>query len=141
MTEASAMAPFQPKATELTMPFWAGAAEGRLLIARCVACREWQHPPLESCRLCGSELRPEDAPLHGVVYSSTMTHHPATPLYPVPYQVAVVEVGGAGGPRIVVRVTDDDLVEPGTPVRIEMHDLPGGAYKVPTATTLERNQS
>lgn len=79
-------------------------------------------------------LQPEAAPLQGVVYSSTVMRHAAIPLYPPPYTVAVVEIGGTGGPRVVVRVLDDSgEVGPGTAVNIEMRPLPGGDFIVPVA--------
>ena len=129
------MTAFQPRPTALTLPFWEAARDGRLVLTRCPRCREWEHPPLERCRSCATPLVPEDAPMGGVIYSTTTTYHRAVPLYEPPYVVAVVEVGGTGGPRVVVRVVDSDPAEtePGTPVRIEMRELPGGDFRVPVA--------
>ncbi len=134
-SDHAALAAFQPHPDPLTMPFWLGAADGRLVLSRCPDCRRWQHPPLEACRWCGTELGFEDAPMHGVVYSSSVMRHAAIPLYEPPYTVAVVEVGEEGGPRIVARVvdSDEDSVGPGRFVRIETRPLPGGDYFVPVA--------
>jgi len=34
--------------------FWAGAADGRLLIQRCADCATLRHPPAPMCGACGS---------------------------------------------------------------------------------------
>ncbi|WP_214104118.1 Zn-ribbon domain-containing OB-fold protein [Acrocarpospora catenulata] len=137
----SDLSAFQPVPDALTGPFWDGARGGRLILARCPRCRAWQHPPLEMCRACAVPLQPEAAPLWGVVYSGTVMRHPAVPLYPTPYTVVIVEVGGVGGPRIVTRVvgTDGD-VAPGTRVDIAMRPLPGGDFMVPVALVSTREE-
>lgn len=129
------LAAYQPHASVLTSPFWEGAARGELMIARCPACRQWQHPPLEKCRLCATMLVAEAAPLEGHIYSSTVMHHDSVPLYPTPYAVAVVAVGQLDGPRVVMRVVDSEPDEawPDAKVRIEFRDLPGGDHRVPVA--------
>ena len=131
----ASQAAFQPRPSTLTAPFWDAAGQGRLALSRCPQCRQWQHPPLECCRYCATPLAPEAAPMHGLIYSSTLTYHPAVPLYDPPYAVAVVEVGGSGGPRVVLRVVDSDYAAavPGAAVRIEVRDLPGGDFTVPVA--------
>lgn len=126
---------YQPRPSVLTAPFWEGTARGELMIARCPACRQWQHPPLEKCRHCATVLVAEAAPLEGYIYSSTVMHHSSVPLYPTPYTVAVVAVGQVDGPRVVMRVVDSepDDAWPDAKVRIEFRDLPGGDHRVPVA--------
>ncbi|XVQ06398.1 Zn-ribbon domain-containing OB-fold protein [Spirillospora sp. CA-255316] len=126
---------YQPRSSAVTAAFWDGASQGELMIARCPACREWQHPPLEKCRHCATLLRAEPAVLEGFIYSSTVMHHGSVPLYPTPYVVAVVAVGQPDGPRVVMRVVDSDadVARPDAPVRIEFRELPGGDHHVPVA--------
>jgi uncharacterized OB-fold protein len=127
---------YQPHPDGLTEPFWVGAGQGRLVLSRCPQCRRWQHPPLDLCRFCAVHLVPELAPMHGTIYSYTVTYHDSIPLYRPPFAVAVVEIGDEGEPpRIVARVADSDPGElsVGAPVRIETRPLPGGPYAVPVA--------
>jgi uncharacterized OB-fold protein len=126
--------PYQPHPDGLTKPFWDGAAEGRLMLSRCPQCRRWQHPPLDLCRFCAVPLCVEQAPMSGTIYSFTVTHHDAIPLYAPPFVVAVVEVGdGDDPPRIVVRLVDcrPEDVRVGAAVSLETRNLPGGSFKVP----------
>ena len=39
---------------DLTKPFWDAANEERLVIQNCTACDRLQHPPVATCRQCGS---------------------------------------------------------------------------------------
>ena len=39
---------------QLTKPFFAAAAEGRLVIQHCKSCNRLQHPPEPACNQCGS---------------------------------------------------------------------------------------
>lgn len=43
-----------PRIDHDTRVYWAGLGEGRLLIARCQACRTWIHPPKGCCPSCWS---------------------------------------------------------------------------------------
>ena len=128
----------QPHPTVVSRAFWDGASRGELMIARCPACRAWQHPPLEKCRHCSSILRAEAAPLEGFIYSSTVTHYDSLALYPTPYVVAVVAIGRPDGPRVVMRVVDSEPGSacPDAPVSIEFRGLPGGSYQVPVAVVV-----
>lgn len=133
---------YQPHPSVLSGAFWDGASRDELMITRCPACREWQHPPLEKCRLCATLLDAEPAPLQGSIYSSTVTHYDALPLYPTPFIVAVVTIGQPDGPRVVVRVVDSDAeaAVPGAPVRIEFRRLPGGPHHVPVAVVVNSSR-
>jgi uncharacterized OB-fold protein len=73
--------------------------------------------------------------MYGSIYSFTTTYHHSIPLYSAPFVVAVVDIGGSGGPRIVVRVVDVDpeVVRVGDAVLIETRPLPGGSFNVPVA--------
>jgi hypothetical protein len=43
-----------PAVTPDTAPFYAAAAEGRLVVQGCLSCGRLQHPPGQLCRSCGS---------------------------------------------------------------------------------------
>lgn len=134
-TDADLVAAFQPHPTTLSAAFWDGAREDRLLITRCADCRRWQHPPLASCPACRGPLVAENAPLTGVIYSCTTMRYPTVPLFEPPYVVAVVELGGRGGPRVVMRVVGPGAshASPDDVVRVDFQSLPGGSFNTPVA--------
>lgn len=82
-----------PLLTAENTAFWTGGAEGRLLIYRCRACRDWFHPPRPLCPKCGSlDVGPEPVSGRGKVLSFTINHQAWSPSAPPPYAVAIVEL-------------------------------------------------
>jgi uncharacterized OB-fold protein len=76
-------------------PYWAAAAEGRLVVQRCGDCGERQLYPRSLCRHCGSrDLAFEDHSGDGTVYTYTVCHVSGQPGYDeeTPYAVALVEL-------------------------------------------------
>ena len=101
--------------------FWDAARAGTLAIARCTACRTWQHPPLERCRRCGHEIAFEPVSGDGTVFSFIVVRHPAVPGHEIPYVVAFVELVEQAGLRMTGVVdADPDTVAIGMPVRVRM---------------------
>jgi uncharacterized OB-fold protein len=92
--------------SEVTRPYWDGAAAGRLCLQRCQECRALQHPPRALCTSCGcaSRLVWEEVSGAGSIYSSTAIHRALLPALAtlVPYTLAVVELDE--GPRMVTAV-------------------------------------
>jgi uncharacterized protein len=75
----------------LTAPFWQGCADQVLLFQRCGACTEANFPPAEHCRQCLSfDVAWERSLGAGVVYSWTVVHRAATPVFETPYAPAIV---------------------------------------------------
>ena len=72
--------------------FWTAGAEGRLHIARCVACERWQHPPLPRCPRCGGEVAPREVSGRGRVATFTVNHQAWLPGQAVPFVFAAVEL-------------------------------------------------
>lgn len=85
-------------------PFFAGLAEGRLLIPRCTECGRVDWYPTGRCRHCG---KPDPAWAEVVetprLYSFTRVAHAFTPAdrNRVPYLVALVSFDGLDGVRLV----------------------------------------
>ena len=75
----------------LTAPFWQGCADRVLLFQRCRACSAANFPPTEHCRQCLSfDVDWERSSGIGVVYSWTVVHRAATPVFETPYAPAIV---------------------------------------------------
>ncbi len=102
-----------PYADDLTQPFWAAAAEGRLSAPQCTGCGTFVLPPQPFCFACQSQAFAwVDLPGTGTIYTFTVVRHPlASHLAEVvPYVSGVVELDGTqgAGARLLLNVTDAD---------------------------------
>jgi uncharacterized protein len=101
-----------PRPSWLTVPFWAAAAEGRLIVQRCEACRQLFFRPEAACPHCLSQ-RWHWAPVTGAgsVHSFTVVYRPAIPEMVVPYAVAdIALVEGVHMMSNIVGCEPDDIV-------------------------------
>jgi uncharacterized OB-fold protein len=102
-----------PEVSELTRPYWEGAARGALMLQRCRACGRFRHPPTVVCADCGAfEVDWVPASGRGVIYSYTTVIHPVHGAVQdkVPYSVVLVDLEeGVRVVSTVVDATDDDL--------------------------------
>ena len=94
MTASEPQARMLPATDDLdTGPFFAAAAEGRLVVQRCNGCDAVLHVPRAYCNRCRSwDTRWEDAPGRGSLYTWTAVTHQVHPAHPVPYTVVVVKL-------------------------------------------------
>lgn len=94
-----------PVPTNESMPFWAAAKEGRLLIPRCRSCAHTWFPPTSACPSCGAEdFDWVESMGRGTVFSYVVVHRVYHPAFAdkVPYVVAIIEL--EEGPRILSNV-------------------------------------
>jgi uncharacterized OB-fold protein len=85
-------------------PYFAAAAEGRLLIKRCSDCGKPHHYPREVCPFClSANVVWEDATGAGEVYSYSVLRRGA----PLPYCIAYVKLDE--GPLVMTNLVDCDL--------------------------------
>jgi uncharacterized protein len=99
----------------------------RLLGSRCHQCENRHFPRVDVCPYCGSP-DPEDCELapSGRLWAwTTVTAAPPGYEGPVPYGFGVVELDG--GPRVVTRLTEADVValSAGTPMHLVLTDVGG----------------
>ena len=90
-----------PEPTAVSTPFWEGTLRGDLMLQKCRACGNVQHPPREGCREClSADLGWIKASGRGEVYTFTVVHRATAPgfLGAAPYVVAIVRL--AEGPRM-----------------------------------------
>lgn len=118
-----------PARDGLDAPFWAGLAEGRLMLQRCARCRSWQWGPEWICHRCHSfELAWEAIEPLGRIYSYERVWHPVHSALQEqgPYLVVLVEFPQADGVRMVGNLLGDpsQQVSIGCPVAgcFERHD-------------------
>ena len=110
-------------------PFWAGLAEGRLLLQQCRACARHRFPPAETCPHCrGVEAEWQPAGGNGRVYSWIVVRHPVPAEVfadEVPYVVALIDLDE--GVRIVSNLVgiEPEAVRDGMPVRLTFRDSGG----------------
>lgn len=117
-----------PAVTEETAPFWAAAAEGRLVVEHCPACGADNFPPRGICRSCRSRgLAWVEVTGPGRVYSYTVNHQRWLPDLEVPYAVVLVEFDAHPGVRIPGRLRgcDPDAVTVDLPVAVGFEPGPG----------------
>jgi uncharacterized OB-fold protein len=111
-----------------TVHFWEAAHEHRLTCAKCDNCGTFRMPPAPFCYVCRSQDTsfPTLAGT-GSVYSFTIARHPAIPQLKdaVPYVVAVIDVDGAPGARLISNIigVDPDAVTIGMKVRVTWDDV------------------
>lgn len=120
MSTAALPAPEPARIPEVE-PFWAAAAEGRLVLPRCRGCAQLIWYPRTWCARCmSSDVEWVATTGRGTVYSCTTVRRGGAPAYAeaLPYVLAYVEL--EEGLRILtnIRTTDPDSVEIGLPVRV-----------------------
>jgi uncharacterized OB-fold protein len=116
-----------PDPTGLDAPYWTAAAEGRLVVQRCLQCERWQWGPEWICYQCHSsdvgwdEVPTTDGEYRGAIYSWERVWHPTDRglATAVPYVALLVALPSAGDIRMLGNGVDDPHagVEIGAPVR------------------------
>lgn len=92
-----------PEANPETKPFWDAAAEGRLLIKKCVTCGQVHFYPRAICPFCGSDKTEwVSASGRGTVYSYSVMRR-----VPIPYALAYVTL--EEGVSMMTNIVDCDL--------------------------------
>lgn len=130
--------PPQPAPDVNTEGFWEATQKGELALCRCTdkACGYWSHPPLERCRSCGSPTTFEPVSGMGTIFSFIVAHQPSVPGYlaDLPYHVALIELDEQPGLRLVAKVptSERDNIQIGQRVQVELVELPGGPYRIPS---------
>lgn len=73
-----------PKATADTGPFWAAAAQGKLLLRRCRECSQVHYYPRPNCPFCSGETDWVDSAGKGEIYTFSVMQR-ADPPYVMAY--------------------------------------------------------
>ena len=126
-----------PAPDGLDAPFWQGLRDERLLLQRCAQCRRWQWGPEWICFRCLSfDLRFEEVPPTGIIYSYERIWHPVHPALKAqgPYLVVLVQLPHADDVRLVGNLLGEPRrnVQIGTAVmaRFEHHNDADPAFSL-----------
>jgi len=112
-----------PAASAETAGWWEAAAAHRLVVQSCRACGATRHPPGPVCPACRSTAWEwTTLPGTGTVYTYTVVHQAFIPALAdtVPYVVAVVELDGGAGTRLVSNLVDVHPAEAAVGARVEV---------------------
>jgi uncharacterized OB-fold protein len=123
-----------PEPTPRTLPFWAAAARGELLLPRCGECGVWLHPQDETCARGHLDHVWAAASGTGTIVAATVVHRTGHPALPAPYTVLVVRLDE--GPQLVSSLSGPGRVAPGSRVRVVFDRVSGPEGAV--ASTLPR---
>lgn len=118
----------EPVVTEETVPYWDAAAEGRLLLPRCVRCSHVIWYPRSFCPECGSlEVSWFEASGRGEIYSfSVLRQSQGDYSAATPYVLAYVEL--EEGPRVLTNLVELEATPRiGQKVQAAFATTPGGA--------------
>ena len=124
---------FAPVDNPDTAPYWEATAEGRLALPACSVCGAWQWYPVVGLA-CHPEAAHEwrDVPGEGTIFTFTRVERAFLPEGgDPPYTLALIELDGAPGLRIVTVLVGPGSDEPTigdrvrlAPTTFETHTLP-----------------
>ncbi|WP_059020174.1 Zn-ribbon domain-containing OB-fold protein [Mycobacterium sp. M26] len=117
--------------SELSAPFWAAAAEHRLVAPRCTSSGRYFFPP-ERCVPGTTSTDWEYAASSGVgtVYTFTVVTRPPSPDFEAPYVLAVVDLEEGWSMMTNIVDCDPDEVRVGMAVEVSFLEIEGGALPV-----------
>jgi uncharacterized OB-fold protein len=113
--------------TAVSAPFWAAAADGRLVLQRCDACAAYVWYPRALCPSCGATaLTWTEASDTGTVYAVSIHHRPARPDLSelTPYAIVLVDLDE--GVRMLARAAVDDAGSVAVGQRMRWRPDPAG---------------
>ena len=125
-----------PNDLTFAKPFWDAAERGEFVLPRCSICRRWQwYPDLAGPDCSGATLVWETLSGTGTVYTWTRIHRPFLPGHHLeqPYNIVLVELDGADGPRIIGNLAGDQIPRIGMAVSLNFERI--GTHNHPVFVT------
>jgi uncharacterized protein len=111
-----------PMPSLFSAPYWEGCSRDEFRFLRCTNCQLAMADAARICWRCHSrELRWERSRGHGRIYSWTIVWRPQTPVFQVPYSVAIIQLDeGIFVVSSIIGCRPEDLAE-GMEVAVEFH--------------------
>ena len=109
-----------------TLPWWQAVAEHRLVVQRCADCLHLRLPPAPICPRCRSFAADwQELSGRGELYTYTIVHRPVAADQELPFVIAVIELEGGGGVRLISNLVDANPEELriGMPVELVWEDM------------------
>lgn len=102
-----------------TGPFFAAAAEGRLVYRACLDCGHGLNPPTAHCPHCGGwNTAWKTGSGQGRLFSWTTVVRQIHPDFPTPYTLVLVELVESPDVRLVGRLPGEPELTPGQPMEV-----------------------
>ncbi len=115
-----------PMANNDAVPWWRAAAEHRLVVQRCSECSHLRLPPTPVCPQCRSaDADWQEISGKGELYTFTVVHRPVAADQALPFVIAVIELEGAQGLRMISNIVDTppEELEIGLAVEVVWEDM------------------
>ena len=99
-----------PELDQLSRPYWEGLLQDRLMVQRCIQCKQWQFGPEWICYQCHSfDLDWQEVEPEGVIYSWERVWHPSHAALKShgPYIAVLVDLPRVGNVRMVGNLLGD----------------------------------
>ncbi len=98
-----------PAPDHASVHYWQSAAEGKLVLQRCVTCGDYQFYPRALCASCAGETEWVDASGRGTLYTFTVIRQNRSPAFKdlSPYAVGIIEL--EEGVRMMSNIVDCDV--------------------------------
>jgi uncharacterized protein len=98
-----------PAPDHASLHYWQSAAEGKLVLQRCVTCGAFQFYPRALCASCAGETEWVDASGRGTLYTFTVIRQNRSEAFKdlSPYAVGIVEL--EEGVRMMSNIVDCDV--------------------------------
>ena len=98
-----------PNPDHTSAHYWQSAADGRLVLQRCVSCREYQFYPRALCVACAGETEWVEASGRGTLHTFTVIRQNRSEAFAAlsPYAVGIVEL--EEGVRMMTNVIECDI--------------------------------
>lgn len=110
-----------PVADNEALPWWQAAAEHRLCVQHCTDCSHSTLPPAPICPQCrSSAFEWLEVSGKGTVYTYTIVHRAVAVEQELPFVIAVIELDGTGGLRMMSNLVDIDPAEVTVGLRVEV---------------------
>jgi uncharacterized OB-fold protein len=98
-----------PAPDNASLHYWQSAAEGKLVLQRCVRCGEFQFYPRALCAACAGETEWVEASGRGTLYTFTVIRQNRSEAFAglSPYAVGIIEL--EEGVRMMSNIVDCDV--------------------------------